>query len=93
MASGTTETKKEAHRVYLEENGVIDKLRKVLVDLYEEPNKPENPIDFIKKYLGTSTNADVDSLKIHHSQLKDENEKLKSRLATVKREIENYHMD
>jgi hypothetical protein len=37
--------KKEDFRKYLEKNGIIDALTKVLVGLYEEPEKPENPVE------------------------------------------------
>ena len=36
MSVQTTEQKKEEFRKYLEKNGVIDQLTKVLVGLYEE---------------------------------------------------------
>ncbi|KAJ3069245.1 hypothetical protein HK102_006967, partial [Quaeritorhiza haematococci] len=36
--------KKEDFRRYLEKNGIIDALTKVLVGLYEETEKPDNPI-------------------------------------------------
>lgn len=40
----TTESKKEEFRKYLENAGVIDQLTKVLVGLYEEPERPEEPL-------------------------------------------------
>ena len=52
MSVQTTEQKKEEFRKYLERAGVIDNLTKVLVGLYEEPEKPGNAIEFIKKCLG-----------------------------------------
>lgn len=39
----------------MESNGVISQLTKVLVGLYEEPERPANAIDYIKKYLGAPT--------------------------------------
>jgi len=39
------EKKKEEFRQYLERSGVIDVLTKVLVRLYEEPEKPANAIE------------------------------------------------
>ena len=41
----TTESKKEEFRKYLEKAGVIDQLTRVLVGLYEEPEKPQNAIE------------------------------------------------
>ena len=40
MSAHTTEQKKEEFRKFLEKTGVIDQLTKVLVGLYEEPEKP-----------------------------------------------------
>jgi len=59
----STDTKKEEFQKYLEKNGVIDSLTKVLVGLYEVPEKPANAIDFIKEYLGAPVGVDVDQLK------------------------------
>jgi hypothetical protein len=39
-AAQTPEQKKEEFRKYLERSGVVDQLTKVLVGLYEEPEKP-----------------------------------------------------
>ena len=89
MAYQTTETKKEEFRKYLESSGVIDKLTRVLVGLYEEPDKPQNAIEFIKKYLGSPSDIDVDKLIIEHEKLKHENESLKNKVEELKAEIEN----
>ena len=42
----TTEQKKEEYRKYLEKSGVIDNLTKVLVGLYEVPDKPANALEY-----------------------------------------------
>lgn len=91
MAFATTESKREEYRKYLEKTGVIDQLTRVLVELYEETNKPESPIDYMKKHLGSPSDVDIDSLKIQHTKLKEENELLKSRLTILKRELENHY--
>jgi len=51
------DSKKEEFQKYLEKSGVIDQLTKVLVGLYEVPEKPANAIDFIKEYLGSAQAA------------------------------------
>jgi len=48
----SAESRKEEFQKYLEKNGVIDALTKVLVGLYEAPDKPANAVDFVKEYLG-----------------------------------------
>lgn len=40
-----SESKREEFRKYLEKTGVMDALTKVLVSLYEEPDKPEDAIE------------------------------------------------
>lgn len=74
--SQTTEAKKEEYRKYLEKSGVIDQLTRVLVGLYEEPERPPNATEwvrswnsFIKKYLGAPSDTDVDHLKTQNEQL------------------------
>ncbi|KAL1519743.1 hypothetical protein AB1Y20_023251 [Prymnesium parvum] len=64
------DAKKEEFRRYLERSGVIDALTKVLVGLYEEPEKPANALDFIKMTLGAPTGIDVEALKAENEQLR-----------------------
>jgi hypothetical protein len=45
------DSKKEEFRKYLEKAGVLDALTKTLVSLYEEPEKPNNALDFLRKHL------------------------------------------
>ncbi|KAL9272760.1 c-Myc-binding protein-like protein, partial [Drosera capensis] len=49
------EAKKEAFRKYLESNGVMDALTKVLVALYEQNDKPSSAVEFIQQKLGGPT--------------------------------------
>ena len=82
----TTEQKKDEFRAYLEKAGVIDQLTKVLVGLYEEPEKPGNAIDFIKKCLGAPSDTDVE-------ELRAENEELRRKKAELERQIEDLRRD
>ncbi|KAI3385818.1 hypothetical protein SNEBB_002241 [Seison nebaliae] len=91
----SADKKKEEFRKYLERCGVVDALTKILVNLYEEPEKPNNPIDVIKKYFGREVpeSADVENLQIEVAQLKekvvqltDDNLKLKERLRSYEPE-------
>jgi hypothetical protein len=80
MSYQSSEAKKEEFRKYLEKSNVIDALTKVLVNLYEEPEKPEKPIEFIKKSLGGPSQQEYDSLKAENESLRAEIEALKRRL-------------
>ena len=82
MSGQTTEGKKEEFRKYLERSGVIDQLTRVLVGLYEEPEKPQNAVDFIKKCLGAPSDNDVEALRT-------ENEELKSKLLEMEKKVES----
>ena len=78
MAYQTPDSKKEEFRKYLEKIGVIDALTKVLVGLYEEPERPPNAVDYIKRYMGAPTGIDVDALRQENEDLKKEREELRS---------------
>ena len=43
------DSKREEFRKYLEKTGVLDALTKTLVTLYEENEKPNEALDFLKK--------------------------------------------
>ena len=51
------DAKKEEFRKYLERSGVIDALTKVLVGLYEEPEKPSNAIECATRLSHTQRDA------------------------------------
>lgn len=70
-------SKKEEFRKYLDKSGVLDAMTKVLVGLYEEPERPHNAIEYIKRYIGAPQNVDVEGLKRENEQLKQELEKLR----------------
>jgi hypothetical protein len=58
---------------------VIDQLTKVLVGLYEEPEKPNNVNDYIKKSMGAPSDTDVESLLAENEELKRQLQDLQSR--------------
>ncbi len=88
MSVQTTEQKKEEFRKYLERAGVIDQLTKVLVGLYEEPEKPGNAIEFIKKCLGAPSDTDVDSLKAENEELRRQKRELEIRIDDLQRDLQ-----
>ena len=74
----TPESKKQEFRKYLEKSGVIDALTKVLVGLYEEPERPPNAVDYIKRYMGAPTGIDVEAMRAELEQLKMDKATLES---------------
>ena len=89
MSVQTTEQKKEEFRKYLEKAGVVDQLTKVLVGLYEEPDKPSNAIEFIKKCLGAPSDSDVDQLKADNEELRRQKAELEKKIEALQRELEH----
>ena len=85
----STETKKEEFRKYLERAGVIDQLTRVLVGLYEEPEKPNNAVDFIKSCLGAPSDTDVEKLKQENDELKGKVADLEKKVEELQHELEN----
>eukprot|EP01084_Bolivina_argentea_P309165 534745_1 len=84
----TPEARKEEFRKYLEKNGVVDAITKVLVGLYDEPERPPNVVDYVKRYIGAPTGVDVDAMRLHNNELKQENEELKMRIKHLQQKVD-----
>ena len=59
----------------------------MLVGLYEEPERPTNAVDYIKRYMGAPTGVDVEAIKAENIQLKGENEQLKKAIEELNGKI------
>ena len=57
----------------------------VLVGLYEEPERPQNAVDYIKRYMGAPTGIDVEALKSECEQLRKDKTDLENQV----RELNN----
>jgi hypothetical protein len=77
------ENKREAFRKYLDDGGVLDSLTRVLVALYEEPESPEDALEYIKQFLGSPQGIDVESLQSENAELEQQVEVLRARLAEL----------
>ncbi len=71
------EQRKEEFRRYLEKENVVEAITKVLVGLYEEPERPADAVGFVKKYFGGPMGIDIEATKQENQELKDENNELK----------------
>lgn len=89
----TPDSKKEEFRKYLEKSGVIDALTKVLVGLYEEPERPANAVDYIKRYMGAPTGVDIEAIKAENISLKQENEQLKKAIEELNSKLDTAAED
>ena len=56
----------------------------VLVGLYEEPERPPNAVDYIKRYMGAPTGIDVEALRVENEQLKQEKIQLEEIIKELK---------
>ena len=66
------DAKKEEFKKYLEKAGVLEVLTKSLVSLYEEPDKPGDAVNYLKKTVGGTENdrAEIERLQSENSELK-----------------------
>ncbi|XP_046374388.1 c-Myc-binding protein-like [Haliotis cracherodii] len=86
------DSKREEFRKYLEKAGVLDALTKVLVGLYEEPEKPNNALDFLRQHIGAAgpDTADVEALKLEVSELRTKCEQLQEENNELKSKMQQY---
>ncbi|XP_038151954.1 C-Myc-binding protein [Cyprinodon tularosa] len=89
----SSESRREQFRRYLEKSGVLDTLTSVLVALYEEQDKPENALDYIKVHLtarcpepteAEALRTELADLQQKFNLLMEENKELRSRLLQYK---------
>eukprot|EP00088_Acartia_fossae_P022365 TRINITY_DN23590_c0_g1_i2.p1 TRINITY_DN23590_c0_g1~~TRINITY_DN23590_c0_g1_i2.p1 ORF type:complete len:214 (-),score=98.78 TRINITY_DN23590_c0_g1_i2:156-797(-) len=74
------EAKKDEFRKYLEKAGVLELLTKSLVQLYEEPDKPGDAVNYLKNTVG-GTPEDKKTIE----ELRTENSQLKAKLAELEK--------
>ena len=55
----------------------------MLVGLYEEPERPPNAVDYIKRYMGAPTGVDVEALRRECEQLKVDKATLESTVQSL----------
>jgi len=86
------DSKREEFRKYLEKNGVMDVLTRCLVALYEEPEKPQDALQYVRNSLGAASpdKVELESLRLTVVELKeketvleDENRELREKLASL----------
>jgi len=81
--------RKEEFQKYLEKAGVIDQLTKLLVSLYENPDRPENALDYIKQFLGANhgQNANEEKLQQRVAELESEMKQKDEEIASLKQQL------
>nr|XP_033792063.1 c-Myc-binding protein-like [Geotrypetes seraphini] len=86
------DSKREQFRRYLEKAGVLDTLTKGLVALYEEPEKTNNALDFLKRHLGASGHetSDVEILRLELAEFKQKYELILEEYRELKTRLVEY---
>ena len=79
--------KRDEFTNYLENNGLVENLCDVLISLYEEPDQPKFPTEYIKANL-KSSNAGENEILIQNNKIKEENKKLNQKIIELERSIE-----
>lgn len=75
--STPVDSKKEEFRKYLEESGVLEKLTRALVSLFEEQDRPKNGVAYIRARLGSDgAEASADAMKQELDQVRKQLEDL-----------------
>ncbi|KAL2717177.1 C-Myc-binding protein [Vespula squamosa] len=83
-----SDSKKEEFRKYLERAGVMDALTKVLVSLYEETEKPNDALEYIRKNLGDITENDLEI-----DTLKKELDDARTKINELREKLVKYELD
>lgn len=87
----TVEEKREEFRQYLEKSGVVEALTTALIKLYEEPNKPECAVKYVRNRMCETcpTDEQYDELKTNFddatSKIDELSKKLRSVMGNLKR--------
>mmetsp|Transcript_48821 Transcript_48821/g.43772 ORF Transcript_48821/g.43772 Transcript_48821/m.43772 type:complete len:116 (-) Transcript_48821:321-668(-) len=87
--------RKEEFQKYLEKAGVIDQLTKLLVSLYENPDRPENALDYIRNFLGASLGQNDDSKELQGriAELEQQNKEKDDEIAQLKQQLASQNKE
>ena len=84
---------RDEFREYLARTGVIKHLTGILIEIYEKPERPENPLDYIRRYLGTPMDVDVDALKAQNEELRLKKEELEATIDSLMNQLEDLRKE
>ena len=84
------ERKRELFKRYLEERRVMDTLSKLVVSLYERPEKPADPLTYIRDYFAVDTGG-VDIATVRQENI-DMTKKLADLNANISDFVKEYYV-
>ncbi|EDQ92402.1 uncharacterized protein MONBRDRAFT_30807 [Monosiga brevicollis MX1] len=89
MTTPAIDATKEQFRDYLDKQGIVDQLTKVLVSLYEEAEKPANALEYLQQHLTSEgpVTSDFDVIKQENEELKARNEELTARVEELEAQL------
>jgi hypothetical protein len=61
------------------------------VGLYEEPERPSNAVDYIKRYMGAPAGIDVEALRLEVEQLRADKAALEIKLKELSQAVSSLH--
>jgi len=79
------DTDREKFRRYVENTGVLSLITDLLVKLYENPERPVDPMTYIKNHF-SSESADAAEIKLYMEQLKANEARQASRIKELEKE-------
>lgn len=82
--------RREAFTEYLDERGVIDRLVKVLHKLFEEEDWPDNPVHYLRRYLGAEDGENIEALREENDELRFKNEQLEATVDALMNQLEGF---
>jgi|Dee2metaT_26_FD_contig_71_307618_length_677_multi_2_in_0_out_0_1 hypothetical protein len=65
----------------------------VLVGLYEEPERPPNAVDYIKRYMGAPTGIDIEAMRAENETLRKEREELRTTIEELNGRLQEQAAD
>ena len=86
------EHKRDDFTAYLDKHNVIDNLTQVLINLYEEGEKPKFPTDYLKKNLQSTTQGE-NEVQVINTKLREENRRLKQKVSDLEKALEKLKKD
>lgn len=72
--------KRELYKRYLDEKHVMDMLSKIIVSLYELQEKPEDPLQYIQDFLGSTGGVDMPAIRAENAKMQKKIDELKEQL-------------